>query len=140
MDLHRIYDEYEGRARFLTVYIAEAHPDDEWQTDSNRKDQFVFKQPRRFEERQELAKVLVDRLKYRVPLAIDAMDNRTDAAFAAWPERIYILGTGGKILYKGKVGPFGFKPEEAEAALAGLVPARPAPPPVAASPSSAPVP
>ena len=82
---------------------------------------FVFKQPKRFEERKELAKILVDRLKYHLPVAIDLMDNRTEKAFAAWPERIYILGEGGKILYKGKVGPFGFHPEEAEKALAGLV-------------------
>jgi iodothyronine deiodinase-like protein len=101
--------------------------------DSNREEKLVFKQPRRFEERQELAKILVDRLKYRMPLAIDTMDNRTETAFAAWPERIYILGAGGKILYKGKVGPFGFKPAEAEAALAGLVPAPAAAPPVPAA-------
>lgn len=95
--------------------------------DSNREERFVVKQPRRFEERKELAKILVDRLKYRVPLAIDMMDNRTEKAFAAWPERIYILGEGGKVLYKGKVGPFGFRPEEAEKALAGLVRSPPSP-------------
>ena len=121
MDLHRIYDAYKDRARFLTVYISEAHPDDEWRMDSNREENFVFNQPRVFKERKALAKVLVDRLKYRLPVAIDTMDNRTEKAFAAWPERIYILGEGGKILYKGKVGPFGFHPQEAEKALAGLV-------------------
>ena len=128
MDLHRIYDRYKDQARFLTVYIAEAHPEDEWQMDSNREQNFVFKQPRTFDQRKELAKILVDRLKYRVPLAIDTMDNRTDKAFAAWPERIYILGEGGKILYKGGPGPFGFKPDEAEKALGRLVgpPASPA--------------
>jgi iodothyronine deiodinase-like protein len=89
--------------------------------DSNRDEKFVFKQPRLFEERRELVKILVDRLKYRIPVAIDAMDRRTENAFAAWPERIYILGSGGKVLYKGKVGPFGFHPEEAEKALAGLL-------------------
>jgi hypothetical protein len=119
VDLHRIYDRYKDQARFLTVYIAEAHPEDEWQMDSNREQNFVFKQPRSFDQRKELAKILVDRLKYRVPLAIDPMDNRTDKAFAAWPERIYILGD--EVLYKGGPGPFGFKPDEAEKALAGLV-------------------
>jgi len=121
VDLHHIYDTYKDRARFLTVYISEAHPDDEWQMESNRKDQFVFKQPQQFEQRKDLAKILVDRLKYRLPLAIDTMDKRTETAFAAWPERIYILGAGGKVLYKGKVGPFGFHPDEAEKALAALV-------------------
>jgi len=121
VDLHRIYDRYKDQARFLTVYIAEAHPEDEWQTDSNREEKFVFKQPQTFDQRKELAKILVDRLKYRMPLAIDSMDNRTDKAYAAWPERIYILGEGGKVLYKGGPGPFGFHPDEAEKALAGLV-------------------
>ena len=124
MDLHRIYDAYKDRARFLTVYISEAHPDDEWRMDSNREESFVFNQPRVFDERKALAKVLVDRLKYRLPVAIDTMDNRTEKAFAAWPERIYILGAGGKVLYKGGMGPFGFHPDEAEKALATIVPAR----------------
>ena len=92
--------------------------------ESNQLQNFVFKQPRRFEERKDLAKILVDRLKYRLPLAIDMMDNRTDKAYAAWPERIYILGPGGTVLFKGDVGPFGFHPEEAEKALATIVPAR----------------
>jgi hypothetical protein len=99
--------------------------------DSNVEQKFVFKQPKSFDQRKELAKILVDRLKYRMPLAVDAIDNRTETAFAAWPERIYILGEGGKILYKGKVGPFGFKPDEAEGALAKLVPAAPPASPMA---------
>ncbi len=88
----------------------------------------MFSQPKRFEERKGLAKILVDRLGYRMPLAIDTMDRRTEKAFAAWPERIYILGAGGKVLYKGGMGPFGFHPEEAEKALAPLVPPRVAAP------------
>jgi hypothetical protein len=103
------------------VYIAEAHPEDEWQMESNREEKLVFNQPRSFDERQELAKILVERLKYRMPLAIDAIDNRADEAFAAWPERIYVIEPGGRIAYKGDMGPFGFHPEEAEKALAELV-------------------
>ena len=95
--------------------------------DSNKEDKVVFKQPRHFAERQDAARILVDRLKYRMPVAIDAMDNRADEAFAAWPERIYIVGAGGRILYKGGMGPFGFLPEEAAQKLSevlrGTVPA-----------------
>jgi len=95
--------------------------------DSNRKDQVVFNQPRVFAERHDAASILLDRLKYRMPVAIDAMDNRADQAFAAWPERIYILGPGGRVLYKGGMGPFGFHPEEAGRRLSevlGSIPAR----------------
>jgi hypothetical protein len=67
----------------------------------------------------------VDRLKYRLPVAIDAMDNRADAAFAAWPERIYILGAGGRVLYKGGMGPFGFHPDEAGKKLSEVLRAAP---------------
>jgi hypothetical protein len=101
----------------LTVYISEAHPDDEWQMESNRKDEFVFKQPRTIEDRLELARLLPKRLKLRMPIAVDPMDGRADKAFAAWPERIYVLAPGGRVIYRAAPGPFGFKPEEAEESL-----------------------
>jgi len=117
VDLHRIYDEFKDRANFLTIYISEAHPEDEWQMDSNRDEKLVFKQPKTFDERKALAKVLVERLHYRMPVAVDSLDNAAEKAFAAWPERIYILDAGGRVLYKGDPGPFGFLPEDAERAL-----------------------
>jgi hypothetical protein len=61
--------------------------------------------------------VLVDRLKFRLPIAIDGIENAADKAYAAWPERIYVIGTGGTVVYKGGMGPFGFKPDEAREAL-----------------------
>jgi hypothetical protein len=92
--------------------------------DSNEKEKLVFEQPKSFEARKELAKVLVERLGYRIPVAIDSIDNRADRCFAAWPERIYVLGPQGKVLYKGEMGPFGFDPDDAEKALASLPTAR----------------
>ena len=89
--------------------------------DSNRKDEVVFRQPTTFAERQALSKVLVERLKYRLPVAIDGMDNAADKAYAAWPERVYVIGRGGRIVYKGGMGPFYFNPEEAEKSLAAYL-------------------
>jgi len=88
--------------------------------DSNREEQLVFNQPKTFAERKALADILVERLGYRMPLAIDSIDGRAEKAFAAWPERIYILGPGGRVLYKGDMGPFGFNPGEAAKVLAAL--------------------
>lgn len=90
--------------------------------DSNVKESFVFNQPKTFDERKQLAKVLVERLKYLMPVAIDTIDDQAGKVFAAWPERIYILGPEGRVLYKGEMGPFGFHPEEAEKVLVGLLP------------------
>jgi type I thyroxine 5'-deiodinase len=94
--------------------------------DSNRKDGIVFRQPTSHEERKAAAGVLVERLKYRLPLALDGMDGRAERAFSAWPERIYILGSGGRVLYKGGMGPFDFDPLEAEKSLVRLVGTPPA--------------
>jgi hypothetical protein len=98
--------------------VSEAHPDDEWQMDSNRQERIVINQPRGFEERREAARILVDRLHYDLPLALDSMDNPAENAYAAWPERLYIVAAGGRIVYRGGLGPFGFDPQEMEKALA----------------------
>jgi hypothetical protein len=106
------------------VYIEEAHPDDEWQTESNRKDGFVYRQPRTMEQRLELARILPERLKYRIPVAVDPIEGPAGQAYAAWPERIYVIGRGGRIAFKADPGPFGFKPDEAEAELKRLLAGR----------------
>ena len=93
--------------------------------ESNEKEQIVFDQPKTDEERKAAARILVERLKYRIPVALDPLDGRAEKAFAAWPERIYILDAGGRVLYKGGMGPFGFQPEEAERRLAELVTGNP---------------
>ena len=85
--------------------------------DSNRRDGFVHNQPKVLAERQALGRILVEKLKYRMPVLIDPLDNRADTAFAAWPERIYVIAAGGRVHFKGGMGPFEFKPEEAARSL-----------------------
>lgn len=89
--------------------------------ESNRKDGFVYKQPRTTEERVKLARLLLERLNYRLPLALDPIEGPAGKAYAAWPERIYVIEKGGRIAYKSEPGPFGFKPEKAEASLKHLL-------------------
>lgn len=89
--------------------------------ESNRKAHFVFNQPRSIEERRTLAKLLPERLEYRLRIALDPIEGPAEKAYAAWPERIYVIGVGGRIEYKAKPGPFGFKPDEAEASLKQVV-------------------
>lgn len=92
--------------------------------DSNRQEGLVFTQPKSFDERRALARVLVEKLDYRLPLAIDDLDGRAEKVFAAWPERLYVLAPGGRVAYKGGMGPFGFHPDEAERALVEVLSAR----------------
>ncbi len=108
---------YGDRARFVTVYIKEAHPLDEWQMTSNEKEGVCYKQPHSMADRVAIANDFVKRFSYKIPLLVDGMDNAANALYAGWPERFYIIGADGKIAYKGKTGPFGYHPEEVEAWL-----------------------
>lgn len=59
----------------------------------------------------------LETLKLSVPSVLDGEDNRVNAAYAGWPDRLYIVDIQGKIAYKGGPGPAGFKPAEVEAWL-----------------------
>lgn len=112
-----MFEKYPG-ARFVTVYIKEAHPLDEWQMESNEKEGVCYPQPRSLADRLTIANDFAKRHEYTVPLLVDHPDNTCDQLYAAWPERFYIVGEDGRIAYKSEPGPFGFHPEEVEAWLA----------------------
>jgi hypothetical protein len=52
-----------------------------------------------------------------MPVVVDAVANTADEAYAAWPERIFIVDADGTIAYAGSQGPWGFDPKAAERAL-----------------------
>jgi hypothetical protein len=107
-----ISKKYADVASFVYVYIKEAHPDDEWQVEKNRIGNVVFNQPRTMEERLLLATTFQESMGTKTTILVDDMRNTANAVFAAWPERIYMVDTNGKIIYKGKMGPFYFDPNE----------------------------
>ena len=112
---------------FLIVYILEAHPSDVWQMQSNLKDKVVFASPRNQAERGSLAGSCVRKLGIKFPAVLDEFENSIERAYTGWPERIYLIDTNRRVVYKSKPGPFGFKPPELEAALTKLVPTPQAP-------------
>lgn len=95
----------------------EAHPSDVWQTQSNFRDKVVFASPKDFEERSQVAGSCVRKLGIKFPAAIDGFDNATERAYTGWPDRIYLIDQSGRVAYKSKPGPFGFKPDDLEKAL-----------------------
>jgi hypothetical protein len=116
--MQAMHRKYGDRVRFLTVYIKEAHPLDEWQMESNEKESVCYPQPTTTGQRLSIANDFVKRFHWEIPLAVDAIENRANAAYAGWPERLYIVDEKGVIVYKGKPGPFGYHPEEVEEWLA----------------------
>jgi type I thyroxine 5'-deiodinase len=111
-EIEKIRKDFEDRVELALVYIKEAHPGDEWQMDSNLESDVVFDQPKTFEARTDLARTFVDQMEVETETFVDDIRNTAMACYAAWPERIYVIDREGRILYKGGVGPFYFKPEE----------------------------
>ena len=117
----RLYDDYQDHADFLTIYVREAHPLDEWQMKSNEKgqDDVCYAQPKTLEQRVAIANDFTKRFKYTVPFGIDEMNNAANDAYSAWPERLYVIDEQGRVSYKGGNGPFKYDPKEVRAWLAG---------------------
>ena len=103
---------------FLIVYITEAHPSDVWQMQSNIKEKVVFASPKNEEERAFVAGACVRKLAIEFPAVLDEFGNSTESTYTGWPDRLYLIDAQGKIAYKSKPGPFGFKSEELAAAIA----------------------
>jgi hypothetical protein len=134
----QIYNDYKDHADFLTVYVREAHPTDEWQMKSNVKEDVCYAQPKTLEQRMAIANDFTKRFKFPLPFGVDDMSNAADRVYSAWPERIYIIDESGHIAYRGGMGPFNYKPDEARAWLAaryGAVKHDPTPP-TAATPTT----
>ncbi len=87
---------------------------------SNIKDKVVFASPKNEEERSAVAGSCVRNLGIKFPALLDDFSNKTEHAYTGWPDRLYLINTSGKIVYKSKPGPFGFKPDELKAALTNL--------------------
>lgn len=135
-DIVQIYNDYKDHADFLTVYVREAHPTDEWQMKSNVKDDVCYAQPKTLEQRVAIAKDFTARFKFPLPFGIDDMNNPADAAYAAWPERLYVIDETGHVAYRGGMGPFNYKPAELRDWLAAKYGAVKHEPPAATTPSA----
>ena len=89
---------------------------------SNIKDKVVFSSPKNEEDRAFIAGACVRKLNLKFPAVLDEFGNSTEQAYTGWPDRIYLIDLHGKVAYKSKPGPFGFKPEQLGAALAQALP------------------
>ena len=56
-----------------------------------------------------------------MPMLIDDMKDSTAKSYGGYPDRLYLIGKDGKVLYQGAPGPRGFKPDELEEELKGIL-------------------
>jgi alkylhydroperoxidase family enzyme len=115
--VEQLYQKYQGEANFLMVYVREAHPTDGWKMESNTKAGVAVKQPLIFDERLTVANQFCTRLKTKIPVVVDDVNDQVGHAYSGMPARLYLIDSNGIVLYKGGRGPFGFKTPELEQAL-----------------------
>ena len=116
-ELEELYDRHGDDVAFLIVYIREAHPEDGWVLADNRREEIALVDPTSLEERAAAAEACVLRLRTRIPVAVDELDDAVAVAYGGWPDRLYLIGRNGRIAFQGEEGPFGFEPEELAAAI-----------------------
>ena len=80
--------------------------------DANVEAGIEVKQPKTMEERVAVARTCYNKLGLTFPAIIDDIDDEVEKAYAARPDRLYIVDKTGRIAYKGGKGPRGFKPQE----------------------------
>jgi Iodothyronine deiodinase len=125
--LNKLFEQYGDRAAFYVVYIREAHTSDVWQDPDNLDDNVVFASPKNYDERSQMGQMCVTKLAIKFPAVIDTFGNSTERAYTGWPDRLYVIDRSGRIAYKSRPGPFGFRPGGVAEALERLVgqPAKP---------------
>ena len=103
------------------MYIREAHALDSRSPAGGNGNPIVL-DPRTKDERHEVAQVCMTKLELReLPALVDDLDDTVNKAYAAWPDRLYLIGKDGTVVYHGGRGPFGFAPDELEAAIGSVV-------------------
>ncbi|NJN83518.1 MAG: hypothetical protein HC802_15370 [Caldilineaceae bacterium] len=116
MSLAELYARYNERIHFLMIYIREAHPTDGWDVGSD----YRTDDPRTIEERRNVASDCEIALQHGIKTYVDEMDDAVMTAYAAWPERLYLVDTTGHIAYASGRGPWGFQPGELQTAIETL--------------------
>jgi Iodothyronine deiodinase len=103
------------------VYIQEAHPTDGWALPMNTEANIEVAQPTSIAERGRVADACMLRLSLTLPALLDDLENSTDQAYSALPDRLYLIDPDGRVAFRSDPGPWGFKVEELEAATTRML-------------------
>lgn len=74
---------------FVSIYIQEAHADDEWPIRTEEK--LKIKQHETMEDRQRAGKLLQEEYGWNIPLFHDSMQNPFQNMYHGWPMRLVLV-------------------------------------------------
>ena len=90
-----MYQTYKDVAEFRIVYIQEAHAaDGSWPMPIAIEK--GINEHKTLKDRCATAEMLLKDNQLTIPCVIDGMDNATNEAYRAWPDRIFVVRTDGR--------------------------------------------
>jgi hypothetical protein len=111
-ELEELHERHGDDVAFFIVYIREAHPEDGWVLADNRREEIALVDPVSLDERAAAADACALRLRTRIPILLDDIDDEVASAYGGWPDRLYLIGRDGSVAFQGGRGPDGFQPAE----------------------------
>lgn len=113
--MERLYQTYKDIAEFRLIYINEAHAaDSNWSVPYAEEKGITEHDD--YAERCATADMLISDEALSIPTIIDDMDNAVNKAYSAWPDRVFVVRTDGRLAVAADRGPFGFGPAIKETA------------------------
>jgi tetratricopeptide (TPR) repeat protein len=119
-DLKRLQAQYGSQLPFLLVYIREAHATGQWQSTRNERDSVTLRPATNMDEKREHATVCRRQLHLSFQAVVDGMDGSVEAAYQAWPSRLFVIDKSGRIRYSTRLTEQDFHPEEVKQAIHDL--------------------
>ena len=107
--MERMYNEYKDIADFRMIYIREAHAADGPRPMGVGKS-LGIKEHKSYEDRCQTAEMLINDRSLTMPMLIDDMENSTNLAYQAHPDRVFLVRTDGRLAVAAERGPWGFGP------------------------------
>jgi hypothetical protein len=83
----------------------------------NEEDGVLVRSHESMDERVEVGQTCMLKMALETPGVVDEMNDAVAKAYGAMPERLYLVGSDGRVAYKGGMGPMFFKPAEWEEAI-----------------------
>jgi type I thyroxine 5'-deiodinase len=90
---------------------------DGWQVKENEREDVLVAQHQSMNDRIEVGQTCMLKLALEMPAVVDEMNDAVARAYAAMPERLYLIGRDGRVAYKGGMGPMFFRPKAWEVAI-----------------------
>lgn len=107
--MQKMFEEFGDLVEFRLVYINEAHAADGRSPVPYAKKMGIMEHTS-VNDRCSTAKLLLDSKKLTIPTLTDEMDDEVSKAYAAFPDRIYLVRSDGRLAIVAERGPFGFSP------------------------------